>query len=126
MVDTSIITRESATGGEVSIDSTKDDYVLTEDTYAAYVMAEVPVNDEVTVITGVRYANTKFASTGNLSLENDDWEFGGTHTLDLAIPLPEASIEYSEFFPSFHVRYEPSDDILVRTSLWMKLYPPFI
>ena len=124
MVDTSIITRESATGGEVSIDSTKDDYVLTEDTYAAYVMAEIPVNDEVTVITGVRYANTKFASTGNLSLENDDWEFGGTHTLDLAIPLPEASIEYSEFFPSFHVRYEPSDDILVRTSLWTSYTRP--
>ena len=124
MVDTSVITRESATGGEVSIDSTKDDYVLTEDTYAAYVMAEIPVNDEVTVITGVRYANTKFASTGNLSLENDDWEFGGTHTLDLAIPLPEASIEYSEFFPSFHVRYEPSDDILVRTSLWTSYTRP--
>ena len=124
MVDTSVITRESATGGEVSIDSTKDDYVLTEDTYAAYVMAEVPVNDEVTVITGVRYANTKFASTGNLSLENDDWEFGGTHTLDLAIPLPEASIEYSEFFPSFHVRYEPSDDILLRTSLWTSYTRP--
>lgn len=124
IVDTSVITRESATGGEVSIDSTKDDYVLTEDTYAAYVMAEVPVNDEVTVITGVRYANTKFASTGNLSLENDDWEFGGTHTLDLAIPLPEASIEYSEFFPSFHLRYEPSDDILVRTSLWTSYTRP--
>jgi len=124
MVAATVITREAATGGEVSIDSTKEDYILNEDTYAAYVMAELPVNDELTITTGVRYAHTEFSSTGFLSLENDDWTFDGTNTLDIAVPLPEASITYSEFFPSFHVRYEPSADILVRGALWTSYTRP--
>ncbi len=124
IVDSSVITRESATGGEISIDSTKEDYTLNEDTYAAYVMAELPLSDNLTVITGVRYAHTEFSSTGFLSLENDDWNFGGSHTLDIAVPLPEASIKYSEYFPSIHVRYEPQDDILVRGALWTSYTRP--
>ncbi|MDT0602506.1 TonB-dependent receptor [Thalassotalea castellviae] len=124
IVDSSVITRENATGGESSIDSTKDDYILTEDTYAAYIMAELPLSDQLTVITGVRYVNTEFSSTGNLSLENDDWNFGGSHTLDVSVPLPEASIEYSEYFPSLHLRYEPADDLLVRGSLWTSFTRP--
>ena len=124
MVGATIITRENATGGEISIDSTKEDYVLNEDTYAAYVMAELPINDKLTIITGVRYAHTEFSSTGYLSLENDDWTFDGTNTLDIAVPLPEASITYSEYFPSFHVRYEPSDEVLVRGALWTSYTRP--
>lgn len=124
IVAATIITRDAATGGETSIDSTKEDYELTEDTYAAYVMAELPITDELTIITGVRYAHTEFASTGYLSLENDDWTFDGVDTLDIAVPLPEASITYSEFFPSFHIRYEPTADILVRGALWTSYTRP--
>ncbi|MFK3864415.1 TonB-dependent receptor [Pseudoalteromonas rhizosphaerae] len=124
IVNSTKITRESATGGEESIDSTKEDYTLTEDTYAAFIMAEMPLSEQLTVITGVRYAHTEFSSTGFMSLENDDWDFGNDKMLDLAIPLPESSITYSEFFPSIHVRYEPSDQILVRTSLWTSYTRP--
>lgn len=124
MVDATSITRESATGGETSIDSTKEDYTLNEDTYAAYVMTELRLADNLKVITGVRYAHTEFSSTGFMSLENDDWKFDGINTLDLAVPLPESSITYSEYFPSMHIRYEPSDTVLVRSSLWTSYTRP--
>lgn len=124
IVDSTKITRDSATGGEVSIDSTKEDYTLYEDTYAAYIMTELQLSEQVSVITGVRYAHTEFSSTGYMSLSNDDWNFGGDHTLDISVPLPEASITYSEFFPSMHIRYEPNPEMLVRTSLWTSYTRP--
>ena len=126
IVDSSRITRESATNAELSIDSTKEDYTLTEDTKAAYVMAEMPVNDDLIVIAGVRFVETEFSSTGFLSLENDDFEFNGAGqgSLDIAVPLPEASITYSEYFPSVHLRYEPSSDILVRGAVWTSFTRP--
>lgn len=126
MAATARQTTASATNGEVSIDSTKDDYSLSEDTLAAYVMAEFPLNDDLTLISGVRWVETKFSSTGFLSLENDDFEFNGAGQgqLDIAIPLPESEITYSEFFPSAHLRYEPTEDILVRGAIWSSFTRP--
>lgn len=126
IVDKSKVTRDSATNGELSIDSTKEDYTLTEDTKAAYVMAEMPINDELMLTGGVRFVETEFSSTGFLSLENDDFEFNGAGagSLDIAIPLPEASIKYSEYFPSAHLRYDPTSDILVRGAIWTSFTRP--
>ena len=124
IVDSTKMTRQSATGGEVSTDSTKEDYTLNEDTYAAYLMGELQLSENVSVITGVRYSHTMFSSTGYMSLENDDWNFGGDYTLDISVPLPEASITYSEFFPSMHLRYEPNSEMLVRGSLWTSYTRP--
>lgn len=126
IVENSKITRESATNGELSIDSTKEDYTLTEDTKAAYIMAEMPITDDLVMSGGVRFVETEFSSTGFLSLENDDFEFNGAGlgSLDIAIPLPEASIKYSEYFPSVHLRYEPHEDILVRGAIWTSFTRP--
>tara|TARA_R110000868_G_scaffold237524_2_gene492122 strand:- start:2362 stop:5349 length:2988 start_codon:yes stop_codon:yes gene_type:complete len=126
IVDHSKITREAATFGELSIDSTKEDYTLTEDTKAVYIMAEMPITEDLVMSGGVRYVETEFASTGFLSLENDDFQFNGAGlgSLDIAIPLPEASIKYSEYFPSVHLRYEPHEDILVRGAIWTSFTRP--
>lgn len=126
IVDQSKVTREAATNGELSIDSTKEDYTLNEDTKAAYIMAEMPLTDDLVMIGGVRFVETEFSSTGFLSLENDDFQFNGAGlgSLDIAIPLPEASIKYSEYFPSVHLRYEPTDDILVRGAIWTSFTRP--
>ncbi|MGQ8364945.1 TonB-dependent receptor [Glaciecola sp. 1036] len=126
MVDNASITREGSTRNEVSIDSTKEDYTLNEDTKAAYIMAQFQFGDDMTVITGVRYAETEFSSTGFLSLENDDFEFNGVDqgSLDIAVPLSEASIEYSEFYPSVHLKYEPHEDVLVRGAIWTSFTRP--
>lgn len=119
-------TVESATNGEESIESTKGDYAIDEDTKAIYAMTEFPIGMDATIITGVRWVETEFASTGFMSLENDDFEFNGAGngSLDIAIPLPEASIKYSEFFPSVHLRYEPTENILVRGAIWSSFTRP--
>ncbi|GGF72889.1 TonB-dependent receptor [Alteromonas lipolytica] len=119
-------TVELATNGEESIESTKGDYAIDEDTKAIYAMTEFPLGMDATIITGVRWVETEFASTGFMSLENDDFEFNGAGngSLDIAIPLPEASIKYSEFFPSVHLRYEPTENILVRGAIWSSFTRP--
>jgi iron complex outermembrane receptor protein len=126
IVERSAMTRDAATQGELSIDSTKEDYTLTEDTKAAYIMAEMPITDDLVMSGGVRYVETEFSSTGFLSLENDDFQFNGAGlgSLDIAVPLPEASIKYSEYFPSVHLRYEPHEDILVRGAIWTSFTRP--
>ena len=119
-------TVEPATNGEVSIESTKNDYAIIEDTKAVYAMAEFPIGLDATLITGVRWVETEFSSSGFMSLENDDFEFNGAGqgSLDIAIPLPEASIKYSEFFPSAHLKWEMSEDILVRAAVWSSFTRP--
>ncbi|MDC8829690.1 TonB-dependent receptor [Alteromonas gilva] len=126
IVDVTRQTLESATNGEESIESTKGDYTIDEDTKAAYAMTEFPLGLDASVITGVRWVETEFASTGFMSLENDDFEFNGAGNgeLDIAIPLPEASITYSEFFPSVHLRYEPTENILIRGAVWSSFTRP--
>ena len=115
-----------ATNDEVSIESTKGDYSIIEDTKAIYGMVEFPIGMDATLITGVRWTETEFSSTGYMSLENDDFEFNGAGAgaLDIAIPLPEASITYSEFFPSAHLKWEASEDILVRAAVWTSFTRP--
>ncbi len=126
MVDATRQTVESATDGETSIESTKGDYTITEDTKAWYAMAEIPLGEDATLITGVRWVETEFSSTGYMSLENDDFEFNGAGSgaLDIAIPLPEATNTYSEFFPSAHLRWEPEENVLVRGAVWTSFTRP--
>ncbi|MEC8228453.1 MAG: TonB-dependent receptor plug domain-containing protein, partial [Pseudomonadota bacterium] len=77
MVDVTRQTVESATNGEESIESTKGDNTINEDTKALYAMTENTLGIDATLITGVRWVETEFASTGFMSLENDDFEFNG-------------------------------------------------
>lgn len=116
----------AATGGETSIDSTANDYSLKEDVKEAYVMAEMELAERLTLITGVRYVQTEFSSNGYLSLENDDFQFveGVDKTLDIFVPMPVSTNKYSEYFPSAHLRYEPTDDLLVRAAIWTSYTRP--
>ncbi len=109
----------------VGQDSVADDYTLTEDTAAAYAMAEFQLRDNMSLIAGVRYARTEFSSTGNLSIRNDRFEVANDATvLDIAVPLEGSASKYDDFFPSLHLRYEPREDILVRGSLWTSYTRP--
>ena len=120
------VTADAATDGQTSIDSTKEDYVLTEDTLAAYFMAEWNVSDRTSIIAGLRWEDTEFTTNGFFSIENDDFQFVGdvAEDLDIAIPLDVGKNAYDDIFPSVHVRFEPRDDVLVRTSLWTSFTRP--
>lgn len=114
----------SATGGGTTFESTRDDYSISEDAYAVYAMTELQLNDETTLIAGVRYVHTEFASTGYLSINNDKFNFSGDQSLDINLALPDAKITYSEYYPSAHLRYEPTEDILIRSSVWTSYTRP--
>lgn len=123
LIDSIEYTKDIATSGTQGYVSLANDYELTEDTQEAYVMGEMELAENVTLITGVRYVQTEYASTGFMTIRNDEFSFAGS-AVDVFQPLPEASIKYSEFFPSFHLRYEPTDDLLVRGAIWTSYTRP--
>lgn len=119
------MTRDAATLGEASVDSTKEDYTLDENTRAAYLMGEFRLAPDMSLIAGVRYESTELQSTGYFSIENDDFVFPGeSGTLDLALPMEDGSSEYADILPSLHLRYEPTDELLIRAALWTSFTRP--
>lgn len=106
-------------------ESTKDDYVLTEDATAAYFMTELQLSEKSSLIAGARYEQTDFSSTGNFTIRNDRFESPGNPVvLDISIPLEGTDNSYDGFFPSVHYRYEMRDDVLIRASLWTAFSRP--
>ncbi|QKX17006.1 TonB-dependent receptor [Microbulbifer sp. YPW1] len=107
------------------LDSTRLDYELTEDTAAAYLMAEMQVLPEATLIAGARYAYTDFTSTGYMALRNDRNEDSqGLTSLDIALPLEQTGNDYGIFLPALHYRHELSDNLLGRASIWTSFSRP--
>ena len=110
---------------EQELDSTKLDYKLTEDTAAAYLMAEMQVLPEATLIAGARYAYTDFSSTGYMALRNDrNEDKTALESLDIALPLAETGNKYGVFLPALHYRHELSDNLLGRASIWTSFSRP--
>lgn len=108
-------------------ESRKEDYLLTEDSQAAYVMVEFQTSEKSTLITGVRYENTDFTSDGYLAIRNDrftETDNAENSNLDIAIPLQDTKSSYNDLFPSIHYRYDMAEDTLVRASLWTSFTRP--
>lgn len=108
-------------------ESRKEDYLLTEETQAAYVMVEFQTSEKSTLITGVRYENTDFVSDGYLAIRNDrftETDNAENSNLDIAIPLQDTKSSYDDLFPSIHYRYDMDDDMLVRASIWTSFTRP--
>lgn len=108
-------------------ESRKEDYLLTEETQAAYVMVEFQTSEKSTLITGVRYENTDFVSDGYLAIRNDrftETDNAENSNLDIAIPLQDTKSSYDDLFPSIHYRYDMDDDMLVRASVWTSFTRP--
>lgn len=89
---------------EDEVESSIGDYLITEDTSAAYVMGRVDINDW-RILTGVRYENTDFTAQGN-SYDGENEE------------LNAQSFENSDdyFLPALHIRYSISDKTQVRAA----------
>lgn len=111
-----------------SQESRKEDYLLSEDTQAAYVMAEFQLSEKSSVIAGVRYENTDFSSKeGYMAIRNDrfmEFDSAENSNMDIAVPLAQMDKSYDGFFPSVHYRYELNDETLVRASLWTSFTRP--
>ena len=117
-------TANAALGNEISVDSTKDDYSIDEDTYAAYFMTKFGLLDNLRLMMGLRYEYTQFSSSGFFSIENDDFTFNGSNTLDIAVPMQPVQQSYGNFFPSLHLNWQASDSVLYRAALWTSYSRP--
>lgn len=102
------------------------DYVLTEDTAAAYLMAEFRLADNQYLIAGARWDETKFSSTGYFTVNNDNFDIGdGTAvSYDYSLPLTGQENTYDNILPSLHYRWDPREDLLVRAAIWTSFVRP--
>ena len=101
------------TGGTLE-DSNVGDYESSEDVTALYVMGTVDLNDTVRLIGGVRYEDTDFETQGKIvDIENET-----------VAPAPNVSNSYSNVLPSLHLRWDASDDVVVRASYAASLIRP--
>ncbi|HEX7763550.1 MAG TPA: TonB-dependent receptor [Cellvibrio sp.] len=108
------------------LESVYRDYTLTEDTAAAYVMGEFQLTENQSVITGVRWEQTEFTSTGYFAINNDNFDVGAGNVVsfDYSIPLAAEATKYDDLYPSIHYRFEPREDVLIRSSVWTSFTRP--
>lgn len=108
------------------LESIYRDYHLSEDTTSVYLMGEFKLSDNQSLITGVRWEQTKFNSTGFFAINNDSFDIGSGETaaFDYSIPLEVSETKYDDLFPSIHYKFEPREDVLIRSSLWTSFTRP--
>ena len=121
------ITREIANNSnKQGAESAILDYAMTEDSFAAYIEAEIVWADIHSLIFGVRWDRTEFNSSGEFTIQNDNFELGSggeVASLDYQIALKNAGTEYDNFFPSLHYRMD-LDTVVVRSALWTSFSRP--
>ncbi|WP_341936821.1 TonB-dependent receptor [Marinimicrobium sp. C2-29] len=110
--------------------SKSDNYSIYEESNEAYLMAEFNLAQDMYLIAGARYVETEFGSTGWFTLRHDRFLSEDGITRDIVMPLGDPSTggfvqnSYDGVYPGLHLRWEPTDDLLVRTSLWTNYNRP--
>lgn len=114
---------------DTAIESNIANYVAEENVYAAYLMGQRDFGD-VSVITGVRVEHTEFDASGFNIVEADssaviDGELiaddGGDGVFRQAV---EAGNSYTDYLPSFNLRWDASDEVVFRLGYYKTLVRP--
>ncbi|WP_111642214.1 TonB-dependent receptor [Marinimicrobium alkaliphilum] len=110
--------------------SRADDYSLFEDSQEAYLMAEFQIGDNASLITGARYVNTDVGSTGYLTLQHNRFQNEEGFPRDIIMPLTDpdgdrfVTNSYSGVYPGAHLRWDFTDQILIRGAIWQSYTRP--
>ncbi len=104
-------------GDDTAEKSAEGDYTANEDIYAGYIMGSVDI-DRLRVVAGVRIEHTEFKSTGNqlFFLEGD---------LDSITPVTRDK-SYTDILPALTLRYQASDQIVLRAAASRTIFRPNI
>ena len=94
-------------------DAFLDDYKVSEDIFAAYLMGNFNIGD-LTVIGGVRWEQTKLNTQGNLFQEGDD---------EGIIPI-STDRKYDNFLPSVNFKYNATEDFIIRAAYYRTVVRP--
>lgn len=99
--------------GEVDLEADTEDYDLTEDVAAAYVMTQLDVTDRLLVLPGVRYEHTFTEAQGN-AFDPEAETLSPTNSEN----------DYGQLFPALHVRYRLTPNTNLRAAATRALARP--
>lgn len=103
------------------LNSAAEDFFVAEDVDAAYVMGTFDLTPDVRVIGGVRMERTDWSTEGN-EVETID-RLVGADTLRVN-PIAAVDNDYTDFMPSLHLRWLPTDDTVFRAAITTALIRP--
>lgn len=98
------------------IDSNAEDYRVTEDIYAGYVMGTVDLGD-LRLVGGVRVEHTEYAARGNeVTLDEEARE--------LSLAAIRIDDSYTDFLPSLNARWRASEKLQLRAAYFRAVVRP--
>ncbi|VXC79789.1 TonB-dependent receptor [Oceanicaulis sp. 350] len=92
--------------------SAGDDYSASEDVFSAYLMGSVDI-EALRIVAGVRVEDTQFDTTGNQI--DEDLE---------SVTSVSAENAYTDWLPSVNLRYEASENVIVRGAYYASISRP--
>ena len=112
---------------DTQFDSAADDYAVSEDIMAAYLLGRFETT-ALRVIGGVRYENTSNDISGNLVtlIEEDGTLPDGTIASDDTVLVSPVTFkkDYGDWLPSLNIRYEAQPDLILRLAGYRSLVRP--
>lgn len=87
--------------------SLSQDFSADEDVTATYIMGTWEL-DRLQVIAGARAERTDYSARGNEIVYNEEGS--------LSVNARNVDAKYANFLPGLHVRYEPTDDLVIRAA----------
>lgn len=95
--------------------SVASDYQIGEDVSAAYLLGNIALSERLRLIAGARVERTEFSSRG-FFFESDDSGLTPVGAPTTAVDLGTYSRAYTDWLPSALIRWEPTDDLVIRAS----------
>ncbi len=110
--------------------SNSENYSVYENSDEAYLMGEFQIADNASLIAGARYVQTEYGSTGYLSMRHDRFQEDEGFARDIVMPLTDPNgggyvvNEYDGVYPGLHLRWDATDQLLVRGAIWTSFTRP--
>ncbi|WP_308909162.1 TonB-dependent receptor [Pseudokordiimonas caeni] len=104
-----------------------DDFQIDEDVLSGYLMGQIDLSPKWAVIGGVRAEQTKLKSFGTIvetllsCTEGDCGELTSTQLSSGSLSIDE---KYTDWLPSLHFKYTPTDDLIFRLALTKAIKRP--
>ena len=110
---------------DTQLDSTVSDFTIDENVFAAYMMGTWETG-RATIVAGLRYEQTELDSRGNeVELIEEDQHGPGNPPEDtLIVNTVQSSRSYGDLLPSANIRFDFSENVVGRASIYRSVVRP--
>ena len=110
---------------DTQLDSTVSDFTIDENVFAAYMMGTWETG-RATIVAGLRYEQTELDSRGNeVELIEEDQNGPGNPPEDtLIVNTVQSSRSYGDLLPSANIRFDFSENVVGRASIYRSVVRP--